>query len=69
MHLVGGGQDPATNGGKAILWLANHLKKAGFSRITTEIYQMARHETLNDDVAETAIRDFTAWCGKLTAQA
>lgn len=69
LNLVGGGEDPATNGGKAINWLANHLKNAGLSRITTEIYQNARHETLNDIVADGAIRDFTAWCGRVTAQA
>jgi alpha-beta hydrolase superfamily lysophospholipase len=69
MNLVGGGQDPATNGGKAITWLANRLKKEGFSRITCEIYQDARHETLNDIVADGAIRKFAAWCGQVTAQA
>lgn len=66
-HLVGGGRDPATAGGKAIDWLAASLKKAGFSRITKEIYQDARHETLNDIGAETAIRGFVAWCAKVTA--
>ena len=69
LNLVGGGQDPATDKGKAILWLSNRLKKAGFSRITTEIYQTARHETLNDVVAETAVRNLAAWCGQVTAQA
>lgn len=69
LHLVGGGQDPATDRAKAVLWLANHLKNTGFSRITTEIYQDARHETLNDRVEEQAIRDFAAWCGRVTANA
>ncbi len=66
-HLVGGGQDPATNKGKALDWLAASLKKAGFSRITKEIYQDARHETLNDIGAQIAIRGFIAWCGRVTA--
>lgn len=66
-HLVGGGQDPATNGAKAIEWLAASLKKAGFSRVTKEIYQDARHETLNDIGAQLAIRNFIAWCGRVTA--
>ncbi|MBB4063523.1 alpha/beta fold hydrolase [Gellertiella hungarica] len=65
-NLVGGGQDPATNGGKAIDWLANHLKKSGFSRITREIYQDARHETLNDIGAQVALRNFISWCGRIT---
>lgn len=66
-HLVGGGQDPATNNAKAIDWLGASLKKAGFSRVTKEIYQDARHETLNDIGAQIAIRGFLAWCGKVTA--
>nr|WP_316655056.1 alpha/beta hydrolase [uncultured Gellertiella sp.] len=69
LNLVGGGQDPATDRGKAVTFLANHLKKAGFSRITTEIYQNARHETLNDIVADKATLNFAAWCGRITAQA
>ena len=66
-HLVGGGQDPATNNAKAIDWLGASLKKAGFSRVTKEIYQDARHETLNDIGAQIAIRGVLAWCGKVTA--
>ena len=69
VFLVGGAQDPATFHGKAMDWLANHLKKAGISRITKEIYQEARHETLNDVVAGQATRAFLAWCGRVTAQA
>ncbi|MGY5805310.1 alpha/beta hydrolase [Rhizobium sp. LEGMi12c] len=67
IHLVGGGKDPATDNAKAISWLANHLKSAGLSHITTEIYPDARHETLNDIGAEQAISDFADWCRKVTA--
>lgn len=69
LNLVGGGQDPATDHGKAVEWLANRLKNGGYSRITSEIYRNARHETLNDVVAETATSTFAAWCGRLTAEA
>ena len=62
IHLVGGGKDPATNNGKAVLWLSKRLKSRGFSRISTEIYQDMRHETLNEIGAETAIADFAGWC-------
>ncbi len=62
IHLVGGGQDPATNKGKAVLWLSKRLKGQGFSRISTVIYQDMRHETLNEIGAETAIADFADWC-------
>lgn len=66
IHLVGGGKDPATDGGKAIRWLSNRLKKAGFSHITTVIYPDMRHETLNEIGADAAIADFAAWCEQIT---
>ncbi|MGO4350669.1 lysophospholipase [Rhizobium sp. RAF36] len=62
IHLVGGGQDPATERGKAVFWLSNHLKRQGFSRITTEIYQDFRHETLNETGAADTISAFADWC-------
>lgn len=62
IHLVGGGKDPATNHGKAVLWLSKRLKSQGFSRISAQIYQDMRHETLNEIGAETAIADFAGWC-------
>jgi len=68
IHLVGGGQDPATERGKAVRSLSNHLKGHGFSRITTEIYQDARHETLNDTGAADAISAFADWCDGVTVR-
>ncbi len=68
IHLVGGGKDPATDNAKAISWLANHLKRAGFSRITTEIYPDMRHETLNEIGAEEAISSFADWCRAVVAK-
>jgi alpha-beta hydrolase superfamily lysophospholipase len=68
IHLAGGGQDPATEHGKAMIWLSNHLKRQGFSRITTEIYQDMRHETLNEIGAGAAISAFADWCDQATAR-
>lgn len=68
VHLVGGGKDPATDNGKAISWLASHLKSAGFSHITSKIYPDTRHETLNDIGAEQAVSDFADWCKTVTAK-
>ncbi|PST19256.1 alpha/beta hydrolase [Rhizobium sp. JAB6] len=62
IHLVGGGKDPATDNAKAISWLAKHLKRAGFSHITIEIYPDMRHETLNEIGADKAISRFADWC-------
>ncbi|RFB92656.1 alpha/beta hydrolase [Rhizobium leguminosarum bv. trifolii] len=68
IHLVGGGEDPATERGKAILWLSNHLKARGFSRISTEIYQDMRHETLNEIGADAATAAFADWCDEAVAR-
>ncbi|MBM7048278.1 MULTISPECIES: alpha/beta fold hydrolase [Rhizobium] len=68
IHLTGGGKDPATDKGKAISWLSNHLKSAGFSHITTAIHPDMRHETLNEIGAAQAISDFADWCEKVTAR-
>ncbi len=62
IHLVGGGQDPATDRGKAVAWLDDHLKAHGFSDVTLKIYQEMRHETLNEFGREAAIADFADWC-------
>ena len=68
IHLVGGGEDPATDNAKAISWLANHLKHEGFSHITTEIYPNMRHETLNDIGADEATARFADWCKKVVTK-
>ncbi|PDS46772.1 alpha/beta hydrolase [Rhizobium anhuiense] len=68
VHLVGGGEDPATERGKAVLWLSNHLKGLGFSRISTQIYQALRHETLNEIGADAAIAAFADWCDEVVAR-
>jgi alpha-beta hydrolase superfamily lysophospholipase len=68
IHLVGGGKDPATEQGKATIWLANHLKRRGFLRITTEIYPDMRHETLNEIGADVAISSFADWCDRAIVQ-
>ncbi|CAN7375762.1 alpha/beta fold hydrolase [Neorhizobium tomejilense] len=61
IHLIGGAEDPATNGGREILWLSEHLKRNGFSDVTTKIWPGTRHETLNDTVRARATAEFAAW--------
>ncbi|MCP4315981.1 MAG: alpha/beta hydrolase [Hyphomicrobiales bacterium] len=64
IHLVGGGQDPATNKGKAVAWMSGHLRGNGFENVTDRIYEGLRHETLNESAppgALGAMEDFTAW--------
>jgi alpha-beta hydrolase superfamily lysophospholipase len=61
LMLVGGGKDPATRGAKGMHWLEERMKGLGFAQITKRVYPEARHETLNDIVAERATADFLAW--------
>ncbi|AXV15737.1 alpha/beta hydrolase [Neorhizobium sp. SOG26] len=61
VHLIGGAQDPATNGGREILWLAGKMKAAGLSNVTAKVWPATRHETLNDTVRGRATAEFAAW--------
>lgn len=67
IHLVGGGQDPATDKATATRWLAERLRQSGLGNVTLQIYQDMRHETLNEIGREQAIEDFTAWVQKAIA--
>jgi alpha-beta hydrolase superfamily lysophospholipase len=67
-HLLGGGEDPATDKAKAILWLSGHLRKHGFNNVTTRFWPHTRHETLNDTVREQATTEFAAWAATVVRQ-
>ncbi|MDQ0320971.1 alpha-beta hydrolase superfamily lysophospholipase [Pararhizobium capsulatum DSM 1112] len=61
IHLVGGGQDPATNGARETSWFAQRMKRYGLTNVTTRIYPEMRHETLNEIGREVPMRDFANW--------
>ncbi|WP_417435690.1 alpha/beta fold hydrolase [Hoeflea sp.] len=61
IHLVGGGEDPATDNGEAILWLAGEMHKAGLTSVTTQILPRTRHETLNEINRDQSMLGFAAW--------
>lgn len=64
IHLVGGGQDPATAKGRAVTWFARKLRGHGMEDVTCCIYEGLRHETLNESAppgAHGAMEDFAAW--------
>lgn len=65
VHIVGGDEDPATNGGKEMIWLTHRLKKFGFTNVTSKVYANTRHETLNDTVQTQAASDFADWCDRI----
>ena len=60
-HLVGGGADPATGGGKAVRAQADRLRRAGYCDVTVAIHAGTRHETLNGSAAGEATASLTAW--------
>jgi alpha-beta hydrolase superfamily lysophospholipase len=64
-HLVGGGKDPATAGGKAVRDLDVRLRRMGFSDVTTRIYPDARHECLNEINRDQVTADFVAWANDI----
>lgn len=68
IHLIGGAEDPATNGGREILWLSEQFRKDGFTKVTTKVWPGTRHETLNDTVRSRATAEFTAWANQVLPQ-
>jgi alpha-beta hydrolase superfamily lysophospholipase len=68
VNLVGGTDDPATDGGRAIRWLADRFQKRGMHNVETIIYPQTRHETLNDRVRDRATNAFAEWAKTLTSR-
>jgi alpha-beta hydrolase superfamily lysophospholipase len=64
VSLVGGEKDPATDGGKAVLNLANRMKRMGFSNLATRVYTETRHESLNELNRDVITEDFAAWADR-----
>ncbi|MEM9573900.1 MAG: alpha/beta hydrolase [Pseudomonadota bacterium] len=59
--LLGGGEDPATEFGKAVNEQAKRLSNAGFTNVKSHIFPTARHETLNDLDAQEATNQFISF--------
>jgi alpha-beta hydrolase superfamily lysophospholipase len=67
VNLVGGGQDPATDQGRAMTWLAESLKDLAIKNVHLTIYPEMRHETLNEFGREQAMSMLGDWADKVTA--
>ena len=65
-NLVGGAEDPATDGGKAVETLDKRMRGMGFSDVTTTIYPATRHETLNEINRTEAMEAFAAFADRIT---
>ena len=61
IHLRGGGQDPATEGGKATRALESRMKAMGFAKVMMIVDQDNRHECLNDTNRQEVMDSFAAW--------
>lgn len=68
-HLVGGGQDPATDNGKAVRAQAERMQKAGFVDVAVTIYPDTRHETLNSTTEQQATAELLLWLEALIEKA
>lgn len=69
ISLVGGENDPATDGGKATLSLQARLHNMGFSNVDCRVYDQTRHESLNEINRDAVMADFLAWAKNTVANA
>jgi alpha-beta hydrolase superfamily lysophospholipase len=68
LYLVGGENDPATDGGKAVRHHAERLRRMGFSNLVSTIYPQTRHESLNEVNRDTVMADFATWAERITSR-
>ncbi|MFC4624312.1 alpha/beta fold hydrolase [Daeguia caeni] len=61
ISLVGGSEDPATEGGRAVSRLHARLRRMGFSRVQCQILPGARHECLNERNHADITQNFLRW--------
>lgn len=67
LQLIGGADDPATEGGRSVADLAHRLRQLGFSNLASTIYPETRHESLNELNREVIMEDFAAWAERVSA--
>lgn len=67
IQLVGGDEDPATDFGRAVTWLARRLGSKGLADVTAVVYRGLRHETLLEQqhLREKPIEEFCDWIGRV----
>ncbi len=65
LHLVGGSDDPSTQGGKLVQQIAGRFQGAGFSDVTCTIFDGMRHESLNEIDREKAVTAFLEWADRV----
>jgi len=68
INLVGGAEDPATENGRAMEWLAARLKRHGITNVHLTIYPTMRHETLNEHGRDGAMNALADWADNVAAR-
>ncbi len=68
INLLGGQNDPATVGGKAVLDLARRMKAMGFSNLESRVWPETRHESLNETNRDAITEDFAAWAERVASR-
>jgi alpha-beta hydrolase superfamily lysophospholipase len=67
VNLVGGSQDPATDKGQAMRWLAGRLESLDIKNVHLTIYPDMRHETLNEFGRGQAMSMLADWADGIVA--
>lgn len=65
VNLLGGENDPATAGGKAVLDLEKRMRAMGFSNLKTKVWPETRHESLNELNRNAITDEFAAWAERI----
>jgi Lysophospholipase len=68
IRLVGGGADPVTSYGRAVLRLESHLRRKGFLNLETSLYAENRHESLNELNRNLIMGEFATWAERVSAR-
>lgn len=67
VNLLGGENDPATGGGKAVRDLERRIRALGFSNLTSRVWPQTRHESLNELNRDAITDEFAAWAETVVA--
>ncbi|SOE12314.1 alpha-beta hydrolase superfamily lysophospholipase [Hoeflea halophila] len=65
VNLLGGADDPATDKGEALRWLAGEMQKIGMTEVSLQVLAETRHETLNEINRDRSMADFVNWLDKV----
>lgn len=64
VHLVGGGADPSTDNGQALVRLCARVRRAGLADVTLRVRDHLRHETLHEENADSTMAEFAMWADR-----